>query len=74
VVAITNAQGGCTVTALGDTVVQVEKDGFEAQEKRLRVDNDSQLNFRLEPTVQPGGISGRYQLTVTAAPSLLIAG
>jgi hypothetical protein len=68
-VTLTNAQGVYTVTAFGDTVVQVEKGGFEPQERRLRVENDSELNFRLEPTVQPGGISGRYQLTIIAAPS-----
>jgi hypothetical protein len=55
--------------ALGDVVVRVEKEGFEPQEQRVRVEADSEVNFQLDPVIRPGGIAGRYQLSVVASSS-----
>jgi len=61
----TGAAGEYALPAAGDVVVRAEKDGFEAQEQRLMVNGDAQLNLQLMPTLP----AEAYRMTFTASSS-----
>ena len=51
----------------GDTRITIARDGYLPQTKQVAMDSHRVVDFALEPATPRSDLSGRYELTVTAA-------
>jgi hypothetical protein len=68
---LTDAGGMYVVSAVGDTSISVEKDGYDTVAKSVTVSRDEVIDIML-PRSDAAGVAGDYTLTFTSSASCLL--